>query len=98
MMHSDGFVSRARETIISFPLAHRRSLVRSAACRLDQIHGQAATDFWKSLCALLKDELFDAGLSYEETRREILAFQAEVHEELQRLYEPQAGELCVAVT
>jgi hypothetical protein len=97
-MHSDGFVSHATETIIYFPLAHRRYLVRSAASRLDQLNGQAATDFWKSLCGRLKAELFDAGHSYEAARREILAFQTEVHGELQRLYEPLGGELSLAVT
>ncbi len=97
-MHSDGFVLRATETIINFPLAHRRYLVRSAACRLDQLNGQAATDFWKTLCSRLKAELFETGHSYEDVRREILAFQAEVHRELLLLYEPVCNELSVAAT
>lgn len=97
-MHSDGFVSQARETIIHFPLAHRRQLVRSAACRLDQLNGQAATDFWKTLCSRLKTELFDTGQTYEDVRREILAFQAEVHRELFLLYEPNGCERSLAAT
>jgi hypothetical protein len=62
------------------------------------LDGDAATDFWKSLCCGLKAELFAAGRSYEDTRQEIPAFQASVHHELQRLYEPQGGELGLAVT
>ena len=73
-------------------------LVHSAACRLDQLNGQAATDFWKTLCSRLKTELFDTGQTYEDVRREILAFQAEVHRELLLLYEPIGGELSIAAT
>jgi Family of unknown function (DUF6074) len=87
-MHHDGFVSRSAETIIYFPLGHRRHLVRATARRLDQLNGDAATDFWKSLCGRLKAELVAAGCSYEQTRHEILAFQAAVHQELLLLYEP----------
>jgi hypothetical protein len=87
-MHHDGFVSRSVETIVYFPLGHRRHLVRTTARRLDQLNGDAATDFWKSLCGRLKADLFAAGRSYEDVRREILAFQAAVHRELLLLYEP----------
>ncbi|MDH4438840.1 MAG: DUF6074 family protein [Rhizobium sp.] len=90
-MHHDGFVSRSAETIVYFPLGHRRHLVRATARRLDQLNGDAATDFWKSLCGRLKAELFAAGRSYEDTRHEILAFQAAVHQELLLLYEPDGA-------
>jgi hypothetical protein len=49
---------------------------------LNETHGDAANEAWRSLMRTMADQLTAMGVSKEEMRRQVLAFQAAVQLEL----------------
>jgi len=49
---------------------------------LNETHGDAANEAWRSLMRAMADQLTTMGVSTEEMRRQVLAFQAAVQLEL----------------
>ena len=68
--------------VIAFPSARRRAQVLQAAKMLNETHGDAANEAWRSLMRAMADQLTTMGVSTEEMRRQVLAFQAAVQLEL----------------
>lgn len=73
--------------IIPFPAARRRTDVVQAAKMLNEIHGPAANQAWRSLMSSLADELRKTGISEAEMRHQVLEFQAAVQLELRAQFE-----------
>jgi hypothetical protein len=68
--------------VIAFPSARRRAQVREAAKMLNETHGEAANEAWRTLMRGMADELAAMGIPTGEMRRQVLAFQAAVQLEL----------------
>ena len=68
--------------VIAFPSARRRAQVLQAAKMLNETHGDAANQAWRSLMRGMADQLTAMGVSTEDMRRQVLAFQAAVQLEL----------------
>lgn len=68
--------------VIAFPSARRRAEVLQAAKMLNETHGDAANRAWRSLMRDMADQLTAMGVSTEDMRRQVLAFQAAVQLEL----------------
>ena len=68
--------------VIAFPAAQRQVQIRNAVRMLDETHGEAANEAWKSLMRKMADELVAMGFSSGEIRRHVLEFQAAVQLEL----------------
>ena len=78
--------------IIAFPAARRRTDVVQAARMLNEIHGPAANQAWRSLMSDLADELRKTGISEAEMRRQVLEFQAAVQLELRAQFENELAQ------
>ncbi len=89
-MSNDAMIGQVTPSIAFFPLASRRDLVRRSAVALDNCHGPAAVDFWRTTCRALGAELLALGCPEEEMRAEIMDFQAAVQMELMWLHRGQA--------
>ncbi|GEO86810.1 MULTISPECIES: DUF6074 family protein [Alphaproteobacteria] len=85
-MKNDASIGQAANAIAFFPLASRRDLVRRSAVELDNCHGSAAVDYWRSTCRALGAELLALGCPEEDMRAEIMDFQAAVQMELMWLH------------
>jgi len=68
--------------VIAFPSARRRAQIRSAVTMLNETHGEAANEAWKTLMRKLAEELTAMGFSTGEMRQQVLEFQAAVQLEL----------------
>jgi hypothetical protein len=79
--------------IISFPTARRWAQVLQAARMLNEIHGPAANEAWRSLMSGLAEELRMAGISEGEMRHQVLEFQAAVQLELRAQFENELAQL-----
>lgn len=88
-MSNDAMIGQVTPSIAFFPLASRRDLVRRSAVALDNCHGPAAVDFWRTTCRALGTELLALGCPEEEMRAEIMDFQAAVQMELMWLHRGQ---------
>lgn len=91
-MSSQAMNGQTNPTIAFFPLANRRDLVRRSAIELDRLNGYAATEFWKTTCRSLGNELLDLGCPEEDMRAEIMDFQAAVQVELMWLHREEAAQ------
>ena len=69
--------------VIAFPSARRRAEVLQAANMLNQTHGEAANEAWRSLMRSMAAQLTAMGVSTGEMRQQVLEFQAAVQLELQ---------------
>ena len=69
--------------VIAFPSARRRAEVLRAANMLNQTHGEAANEAWRSLMRAMAAQLTAMGVSTGEMRQQVLEFQAAVQLELQ---------------
>ena len=69
--------------VIAFPSSRRRAQVLQAVKMLNETHGEAANEAWRSLMRALADQLTAMGISAGEMRRQVLEFQAAVQLELQ---------------
>lgn len=68
--------------VVAFPAARRQAQIRSAVKLLNETHGEAANEAWKTLMRKMADELTAMGFSAGEMRRQVLEFQAAVQLEL----------------
>ena len=68
--------------VIAFPSARRRAQVLQAVKMLNETHGEAANEAWRSLMRSMADQLTSMGISTAEMRRQVLEFQAAVQLEL----------------
>jgi hypothetical protein len=91
-MSSQAMNGTINPTIAFFPLANRRDLVRRSAIELDRLNGYAATEFWKTTCRGLGNELLALGCPEDEMRAEIMDFQAAVQIELMWLHREEAAQ------
>jgi predicted secreted protein len=69
--------------VIAFPSARRRAEVLHAVNMLNQTHGEAANEAWRSLMRSMAAQLTAVGVSAGEMRQQVLEFQAAVQLELQ---------------
>ena len=75
-----------------FPAARRSRDIRTAAETLHRTHGEAAALYWKSLIRSIAAPLIAMGISDEDVRREIFAFQDSVQAELQSISRPEGAQ------
>lgn len=75
--------------IVAFPASRRRAQVLRAARMLNQTHGQAANEAWKSLMGSMAAELTAMGVSTGDMRQQVLEFQAAVQIELRAQFEEE---------
>ena len=68
--------------VIAFPSARRRAQVLQAAKMLNETHGEAANEAWRTLMRSMAGQLTAMGIPTWEMRRQVLAFQAAVQLEL----------------
>ncbi len=80
------------EKVVAFPLSGRTATIRRCASELEAIHGQAATDYWKTECRALAEHLGRLGCSDEDIRQQVMAFQTEVQVEMMRRYSDRLAE------
>ncbi|WP_214470659.1 DUF6074 family protein [Mesorhizobium sp. dw_380] len=70
------------EKVRAFPIDRQVFLVREVAAKLDNLHGETATSFWKAKAAELLDLIVRSGrdraAANEEVRRFFLAVQREL--------------------
>lgn len=78
--------SGSEEQVVPFPLAGQVSTVRRCASELENIHGEAALQYWKTECRALAQRLKGLGCTDEAITQQVLAFQTEVQVELMRRY------------
>lgn len=91
----DGRLLNSDERIVPFPLAAQANHVRRCAAELENIHGEAALQYWKAECRALAERLKTLGCSEEAISHQVMAFQTEVQVEMMRRYSDrlaQAGE------
>ena len=77
-MSSQAMNGTTNPTIAFFPLANRRDLVRRSAIELDRLNGYAATEFWKTTCRGLGNELLALGCPEDDMRAEVDLLRAEL--------------------
>lgn len=80
--------------IVAFPASKRRSQVLNAAKMLNDTHGEAANQAWKSLMQDLARQLTAMGIPAGEMRRQVLEFQAAVQLELRAQFESELARNC----
>ena len=68
--------------IVAFPAARRRAQILQAVEMLNETHGAAADEAWKTMMRSMAQQLIDTGLSNGEMRQQVLEFQAAVQLEL----------------
>ncbi|MCV9967074.1 DUF6074 family protein [Pararhizobium sp. BT-229] len=78
--------SKNDEQVVPFPLAGQVSTVRRCASELENIHGDAALQYWKSECRRLAERLKTLGCTQEAITQQVMAFQTEVQVEMMRRY------------
>jgi len=70
------------EKVRAFPIDRQLFLVREVAAKLDNLHGETATSFWRAKAAELLDLLVGSGrdkaAAGDEVRRFFLAVQREL--------------------
>lgn len=71
--------------VVVFPCDRRWLEVQQAARFLNIVHGPDADKWWKKRVSRVAAPLRAAGVSEEEIRRQVLAFQQAVQSELQAL-------------
>ena len=75
-----------KNEFVPFPLAGQVSLVRRCASELENIHGEAALQYWKTECRALAARLKTLGCAEEAISQQVMAFQTEVQVEMMRRY------------
>ena len=78
--------SDSEEQFVPFPLAGQVSLVRRCASELENVHGEAALQYWKTECRALAARLKTLGCTEEAISQQVMAFQTEVQVEMMRRY------------
>lgn len=78
--------SKKNERVVPFPLSGQVKTVRRCASELENIHGEAALQYWKTECRALADKLRAVGCEEEAIRQQVMAFQTEVQVEMMRRY------------
>jgi hypothetical protein len=78
--------SDTEERVVPFPLAGQVSLVRRCASELENIHGEAALQYWRTECRALAARLKTLGCADDAISQQVMAFQTEVHVEMMRRY------------
>jgi len=78
--------SDSEERVVPFPLAGQVSLVRRCASELENIHGEAALQYWKTECRALAARLKKFGCAEDAISQQVMAFQTEVQVEMMRRY------------
>jgi hypothetical protein len=68
--------------VIAFPSARRRADVLEAAKMLNETHGEAANEAWRSMMRTMAAQLTAMGIPAGEMRQQVLDFQAAVQLEL----------------
>lgn len=84
--------SELNDRVVAFPLSGRTSTIRRCARELENIHGAAATRYWRTECSALADSLAVIGLTQDEIRQQVMAFQTEVQIELMHRYSQRLEE------
>jgi hypothetical protein len=77
---------KSDETVVAFPLSGRRGTIRRCARELENIHGEAATRYWRTECRALADSLAQLGCSEDDIHVQVMAFQTEVQLEMMKRY------------
>jgi Family of unknown function (DUF6074) len=85
-------VANMTDRVVAFPLSNRTSTIRRCARELENIHGAAATRYWRTECTALADGLKAIGLPEDEIRQQVMAFQTEVQIELMHRYSQRLEE------
>ncbi|MGV3551048.1 DUF6074 family protein [Rhizobium sp.] len=78
--------------IKAFPTARRRSRILDAVEMLNETHGPAANEAWKTLMRNMAEELVAMGVSHADMRQQVLEFQAAVQLEMQAQFERELME------
>lgn len=73
-------------TIVCFPVHRQRSEIKRCASNLDNLHGEAASRYWREEMRRLGSRLSSIGMDEAEVSRQALLFTGAVMEELQRAY------------
>ncbi|MBX9459261.1 MAG: hypothetical protein KL863_26240 [Rhizobium sp.] len=68
--------------VIAFPAAQRRAQILQAVEMLNDTHGEAANQAWRSMMRSMAEQLTAQGIPQDEMRRQVLEFQAAVQFEL----------------
>lgn len=68
--------------VIAFPAAQRRAQILQAVAMLNETHGEAANEAWRSMMRSMAEQLTAQGIPQGEMRRQVLEFQAAVQHEL----------------
>ena len=78
--------SKKNERVVPFPLAGQVNTIRRCAAELENVHGEAALQYWKTECRALAEKLRALGTEEEAIRQQVMAFQTEVQVEMMRRY------------
>ena len=78
--------SKKNERVVPFPLAGQVNTVRRCASELENIHGDAALQYWKTECRALAEKLRALGCEEDAISQQVMAFQTEVQVEMMRRY------------
>jgi len=74
------------EKVVAFPLSGRTATIRRCASELENVHGEAAVNYWRSECRALAESLAKLNCSDEDIHQQVIAFQTEVQVEMMRRY------------
>lgn len=78
------------KNVICFPVHRQRSEIKRCAGKLDRLHGEAASRYWREEMRLLAARLSAIGMCEVEVSKQALLFTGAVMEEMQRAYAERA--------